>query len=252
MDALFACATCIFVWTSSIAQGVPTGIAHHGTWQEDRIVWESRWVTDAPTSRLDLAYPLPESTELMPAEEGLIFDRDDAGQVVAITLSSRSTHGVFQLAVPQMRRDLVRAPLIEATATQRIILDGATFEPAKSLGYEKHMNYRAAPGLGGSSRKHFERDWIRGGGKRARTSDQALYLVDDGRFDKEAGIPGQLGQPNKASILVQGGLVGVSGLLLFLGMLVYRGLNRLASNERTDAYIRSFDAKEKEEPATPG
>lgn len=139
---------------------------------------------------------------------------------------------------------VLRAPLLEGDAPQRIVFDGARFEPDPSLGLEKHIRYWAAPDLASRERRLFERDWKRSGGDRAHTADQALYLRASGAVG-EAGLVGRLGPDEAASPVLYAVLGGTLAALLAGAVALYRGLAAAARAEANHAYIhRHFEARE--------
>jgi predicted outer membrane lipoprotein len=212
-------------------------VAHRGNLEEGGILWTSTFygVESTLPSRVHLAVPLPAATELRSSHvQGL---RDSSGRVEALVFDAHTSPTVH-LWQPAWQAGIA-PPLAADPVLQRVILDDGRFAPDPSLQLEKHTRYWAPASMSRS-----ERAAIDGLAGRARTRDQALYLVADNRLTAAGGLIGEVGLRGQ----VAGSFVWVLGALFAAAMgalaLLYRGLSTVARREQNAAYIHGMGQRE--------
>lgn len=223
------------------AHAATTAATHEGTWQAGHVLWETEWRAEPATTALTFAVPLPPDSRVAGGTAAPRARLDADGRIVGLALERPVPGGTVRLSVPQaLEEDVLWAPLLEGDAPQRIVFEGARFTPDPSLGLEKHIRYWAAPDLASRERQQFERAWKRGGGDRAHTADQAIYLRANGAV-ADAGLLGRLGPDEAASPVLYAVLGGTLAVLLASAVALYRGLAAAARAEANHAYIhRNF------------
>lgn len=208
---------------------------HHGTWAADTLSWESTFVLD-PTgeARVALAVPLPPGARVTGASPAAAVPEYDAtGAIVALVLDhavGRETVTVTQPAAPGPI--VLRAPLAEGSAVQRVTLTGAEFVPDPGLGVDRRLTDARQAGVSRAQRREVSKAL-----GRARPADRPMYVVADVRVRDAGGLAGTLapsGRREAAAASVIGvAFAGVIGALLLARKILARRLEA----EAVDAYI---------------
>ena len=213
----------------------PITAAHHGRLNGDRLVWSSTVDLGAPATThalwVALLHPLPKATQI----EGADAIRAQDGSVEAIEFVGSGggvPHPVrsFVVSVPfRAGADTVPAPLF-GSRVERLSFDGLRFEPAAGLGVRAHLGYHADDAIERGDRHLVERRL----GIDAPSG--CTYLSPSPALVAE-GLQGRLVLVAAERQRLAFGALGVTALLVGLGLLAWRQLRAAVEEERVDKVL---------------